>query len=159
MHMMPSPRPIAPSCSARLPFTDTGASTASLNVCCIAARAGANFGRSHTTAQSMLATVHPSSASRETTWRNMTIESAPAHRVGVGEVFADVTEAGRPEQGIGAGVGDHVGVAVSDQPTLALERDAAEDEAAIGIVGEAVDVEALTDADVATGRSSVVAVG
>ena len=63
-------------------------------------------------------------------------------------MFADVPEAGRPEQGIGAGVGDHVGVAVSDQPTLALERDAAEDEAAIGIVGEAVDVEALTDADV-----------
>ena len=42
------------------------------------------------------------------------------HRwVGVGEVLADVAEAGGAEQRVGAGVGDGVGVAVADEAPLA----------------------------------------
>ena len=36
-------------------------------------------------------------------------------RVGVGEVAAEVAQAGRPEQGVGQGVGHGVGVAVAGQ--------------------------------------------
>src|SRR5581483_6837118 len=41
---MPSPRPNAPSPSARLPFTTTGAPTAARNCSCIASRCGARRG-------------------------------------------------------------------------------------------------------------------
>ena len=53
------------------------------------------------------------------------VGAGPA-RVGVGKVHADVAEPGRTEQCVGAGVGDDVGIAVTLEATLAVERHAAE---------------------------------
>ena len=75
-HTTPSPRPIAPSPSARRPFTDTGAPTASLRRCCISARRGASFGDSQTTEQSALPIVHPSPISH----RRHTLATARSSR-------------------------------------------------------------------------------
>ena len=46
-------------------------------------------------------------------------------RIGVGEVLADVAEAGRAQQRVGARVGDHVRVAVAGKSPLRLEAHAA----------------------------------
>ena len=120
---MPSPRPSAPSPSARRPLTVTGAPGPRL--------------------RSLLHLVPP--------WRQLrrlahhgavdvadgppgvgddgadlgeqvdAVGAAPA-RVGVGEVLADVAEAGGAEQRVGDGVGHGVGVAVAGQAALAVER-------------------------------------
>ena len=67
--------------------------------------------------------------------------------VGVGEALADVTETGCAEQRLGDGVGDGVAVAVAGQPGQVREHAAAEDQRPGRVVTEAMDVEALTDAD------------
>jgi CRP/FNR family transcriptional regulator, cyclic AMP receptor protein len=67
-------------------------------------------------------------------------------------VLANVAQPRRAEQRVGTGMGDDIGVRVTDQPPLAVEHDAAEDQPARRIVAEAVDVEALTDPD-AHGRA------
>jgi hypothetical protein len=41
-------------------------------------------------------------------------------------VLADVAQAGRPQQRVGHGMRDDIGVAVTHQPTLGLERHATE---------------------------------
>ena len=151
-HMMPSPRPIAPSCSARLPLIDTGAPTAALSSVLHLARAGASFGRSHTTAQSMLTTAHASSAEqRHDVAQHRDRVGARPPWIGVGEVLADVAEPGRTEQGVGAGVGDHVGVAVAARGRARPRTRRRRAPAPGRVVGEAVDVEALTDPDVGNG--------
>ena len=74
-------------------------------------------------------------ATSSATWRSSSIESAPANaRVGVGEVLADVAEAGRAEQRLGDGVGDGVAVAVPDEPGHAREPAAAEHQRPVRIV-------------------------
>ena len=47
---------------------------------------------------------------------------AGPRRVGVGEVLADVAQPGRAQQGVGAGVGDDVGVAVAAQGPARCRR-------------------------------------
>ncbi len=71
------------------------------------------------------------------------VGAAPG-RVGVGEQAAEVAQPGGAEQGVGHGVGDHVGVAVAGQ-ARAVEGHAAEDQPAAGVVAERVDVEAQAD--------------
>ena len=143
---MPSARPSAPRPSARLPFTVTGAPTASLSRASISARRGASFGASSTTVQSTLPGSQPAARTSATARRSRSMLSAPAQRgVGVGEVLADVAEPGGAEERVGDGVGDHVGVAVAGQAALAGERHAAEDERPLRVVAERVDVEALPD--------------
>ena len=60
--------------------------------------------------------------------------------VGVGEVLADVAEAGRAEQRVDDRVGQDVGVGVALEAELARDLDAAEDQRPPG--GEAVGVDA-----------------
>ena len=86
---------------------------------CIASRCGASLGSSQTTEQSTLPIDQPS-------FRNLRHDiGEDAHRVGsfplrvgVGIVLTDVTETGSAEQGVGDGMGDHIGVAVPDEPRL-----------------------------------------
>jgi len=68
--------------------------------------------------------------------------------VSVREMFTDVAETSSPEQGVGARVGDDIGVAVADQAMRTFEHDAAENEDSRRIISEAVDVESLTDSNV-----------
>jgi len=63
-------------------------------------------------------------------------------------VLADVAESGRTEQRVGTSMGDDIGVTMTDQPSLAVEDDTAEDQTSVGIVAEAMNVEALTDPNV-----------
>ncbi len=67
-------------------------------------------------------------------------------RVGVGEVAAQVTEPYGAEHGIGQGMAHGVGVAVAAEPPRPLYGDAAQHQGPVGIVGETVDVDALSDA-------------
>ena len=69
--------------------------------------------------------------------------------VGVGEVLADVAEPGRAEQRVDDRVGQHVGVRVPRETSLAGDLDAAEDQRPA--VGEAVGV----DADAAAHRHPI----
>ena len=65
------------------------------------------------------------------------VRSRPS-RVGVGEVHADVAQAGSAEQGVRAGVGDDIGVAVPDEAPRPFEGDATEDGDAdqrVGVAG------------------------
>jgi hypothetical protein len=68
--------------------------------------------------------------------------------VSVGKMFTDVTETGSAEQGVGTCVSDDIGVTVTDQAKRTFEDDTAENEDARRIVGEAMDVESLTDSNV-----------
>ncbi len=74
--------------------------------------------------------------------------SAPCELgIGVRRVAAQVTEARSPEDGIGQGVGHGVGVAVADESPSPLtgHHHPAQDQGPVGVVGEAVDVEAVAD--------------
>ena len=125
----PSPRPSAPSPSARLPLTLTGAPTTSLSRCSISARRGASFGRlGHDRAVDVagLPAGRPDQADRVR--QQLDAVGAGQARVVVGEQLADVAEAGRAEQGVGDGVGDGVGVAVAGQAARVGEADAAQHE-------------------------------
>lgn len=73
-----------------------------------------------------------------------------------GEVVADVAETGGSKHGVHDGVGEDIGVAVADEAEFVVDFDAAEDEGAIG--AEAMDVIAVTDADVSHWGSLVNAV-
>src|SRR5690606_25845209 len=74
----PSPRPRAPMPSERLPFTVTGAPTASLRLRSSSALTGASLGRSSTTVQSTLAGAHPAARTSATARRSSSRLSAPA---------------------------------------------------------------------------------
>ena len=65
--------------------------------------------------------------------------------IGIGEVLADITESGRAQQCIGARVRDHIGVAVANQPAFTVEHHATENQFAIWVIGERVNVETLSD--------------
>ena len=132
---MPSPRPSAPRPSARRPFTVTGAPTASTAAPPSPRGAGASSGASHTTLQSTLPTSQPAARTRPATVAQQAERvGARPGRVGVGEVLAEVAEAGGAEQGVGGGVGDDVGVAVAGQAPVAREAHAAEHERPVGVV-------------------------
>ena len=60
-------------------------------------------------------------------------------------MLAEIAQAGGPEECVGRGVRDGIGIAVAVQPALPGKRHAAEHQGAVRIVGEAVDVEALAD--------------
>jgi hypothetical protein len=51
-------------------------------------------------------------------------------RIGVGEVLPDIPERGRPEQGVGNGVQENIGVGVAVQARLVRNLNAAENESA-----------------------------
>ena len=70
--------------------------------------------------------------------------SAPAH---VGEQLADVAQARRAQEGVGTGVRDHVGVAVTRQRPVAGVHHTAQHQRALEVVDEGVDVEALPHPD------------
>ncbi len=64
---------------------------------------------------------------------------------GVGEMLPDVAESGSSENGVGDGMGDHVGIAVATKAGTVVERDATEHEPAFRIIGPRVHIEPLTD--------------
>ena len=121
---MPSRRPSAPSPSARLPFTVTGAPDGlARGGASISSRRGASFGASSTTVQSTLPGSQPGGAHVGDRSAQQLEAVGPGQRgVGVGEVLADVAEPGGAEQRVGDGVGDDVGVAVAGEAALALEH-------------------------------------
>src|SRR4029077_6198288 len=69
-------------------------------------------------------------------------------RVGVGKVHADVAEARRAQERVGAGMSHDVGVAMTVEAAFAGERHPTEHQDAGRIVAEPVDVEALADPNV-----------
>ena len=66
-------------------------------------------------------------------------------RVGVREVLPQVAQAGRPQQRIGHGVGEDVGVAVTGQAPLAGQPHPAQHQRPPGVVGEGMGVEPQPD--------------
>ena len=107
----------------------------------------ASRGRSHTTVQSAFTRRQPSASHHR---RHLVQEG---HGVGSGpggvagrEVAPEVAESGRAEQRLGHGVGHDVGVAVPGEPGRAGDGHPAEDERPPRVPREAVDVEALPDA-------------
>src|SRR5262249_47473207 len=72
------------------------------------------------------------------------IASFPA-RVGIGEMHADIAEGGGAENGIGDGVGQHVGVGVSGEPGFIGDGEAAETEGSAGFEAGGDEAEAGAD--------------
>src|SRR5579884_2015856 len=79
-HATPSPRPRAPTPSARLGLTATGAPTTADRRSSMAGRWGASRGASRATTQSTLTAPQPSSRTRATARASRSMLSAPAHR-------------------------------------------------------------------------------
>ncbi len=147
---MPSPLPAKPSRSVVVPRTLTReASTPRAparfsRIACLWSRI---LGLSQTTTASTLATSHDVADEAAHLAQQLYGIGVPVPLVGVGEVVADVLEAGGPEQGVGYGVGQNVGVGVSEQAALEGDLDAAEHEPAAFLRrGESVDVNAEADA-------------
>ncbi len=70
--------------------------------------------------------------------------------VGVGEVVADVFEAGGAQEGVGDGVGEDVGVGVAEEPLLEGYLDTAEDDLALyacSILDKGVYIDAEANAE------------
>ena len=89
------------------------------------------------------------------TWASNASESASFHRGSVsGKCFADVAERGGAEQRVGDCVGDGIGIAVTVQARRTLEHDPTEHQRSVGVVTEAVDVEALADTNVVHRRTA-----
>ena len=83
---------------------------------------------------------------RTTSVRRATL-SAPSHTGSVsGKWRPRSPSPTAPEHGVGQGVADGVGVAVPAQAAGAFDHDPTQHEGAVGILGEAVDVDALADA-------------
>ena len=141
---IPSPRPSAPSCSARRPLTVTGAPAASDSRACIASRIGASLGSSQTTEQSTLPTSPALGRHvRRHTAQQLDRVGAGDVRIGVGEPLPDVAQPRGAEQRLDDGVGDGVAVAVADEPRKPVEPAATEHQRPVRIVAEAMDVEPL----------------
>lgn len=68
-------------------------------------------------------------------------------RVRVGKVLANVAQTSGAEQRIGDRVGHRIGVTMTVQTTLALERHATQDQRSRGVVAEAMNVEPLPDSN------------
>ena len=142
-----------PAPSARLPLTVTGAPTTADSRRCDLVLAGRQLGRlEHDGAVDVAGLPAGGAHPRRRPRPAAAIESAPAQRgVGVGEELADVAEAGRAEQGVGARRGRwrrrRCGRA---RPGRAVERHAAEDQRPGRVVAERVHVESLTDAESAS---------
>ncbi len=145
---IPSARPSAPSPSARVAFTFTGAPSTWPSRSAIRSTNGASFGRSATTVQSALTGTQPAARGQHHHRARITMLSAPLQRgIGVRGVAAQVAEAGRTEHGVGDGVGHGIGVAVPVQAPRPVpgHGDPAQHQRAVGPVGEPVDVDPLTD--------------
>ena len=65
-------------------------------------------------------------------------------RVGIGEMHADIAERDGPEQSVGDGVGQHIGVRVAFQSEVARDGDAAQDQRPAGY--DAMDIPTLAHA-------------
>ena len=117
----------------------------------------ASRGRSHTTVQSAFTTrmPWPRHHGHHPGQQGHGVGPGP-RRIGVGEVTAQVAEAGRPEQGVGQGVGHRrrrrCGRPVRPRRGWCTPP---EDEGAAGVPREAVDVEALADAQRARPSAAV----
>ena len=140
---MPSARPRAPSPSARLGLTLTGPPTTAASRCCMASRCGARRGASSTTVQSTLPTRQPVADPADHAGQQVHAVGAQPGRVVVGEVAAEVAEAGRAEQGVGDGVGDTSASLWPPGPGRPGPRRRAPGGGRV--VGERVDVEAQPD--------------
>ena len=110
---IPSARPRAPSPSARVAFTLTGAPSTSARPSAIRSTIGGQSGLlGHHRAVGV--DRHPAGGGGQGHHPGQDLHAVgPApRRIGVGGVAAEVAETGRPEHGIGDGVGHGVGVAV-----------------------------------------------
>jgi hypothetical protein len=67
-------------------------------------------------------------------------------------VLPEITQTGGAQESVGYCVGDHVGVAVAVQATLAFQNHPAQNQAALGIIGKGVDVKAQPDPDLVSHR-------
>ena len=111
----------------------------------MAGRCGASLGASSTTAHVHVADL-PACARHSATTGPAAPCCRPRPRLGrVGEVVAQVAEAGRAEQGVGDGVGDHVGVAVAGQAAVPRGDTPPRTSAPSRLVAERMDVEAQPD--------------
>ena len=113
----------------------------------MAAVCGARRGVSATTVQSALAQANPCPGrhGHHLGEQGHAVGALP-HGVGVGEVPAEVAQAHRAQHGVGQRVAHGVGVAVTAETPGALDHHAAQDERAVRVLGEAVHVDALSDA-------------
>ena len=164
---MPSARPRAPRPSARVAFTETGAPQDRAQALDHGrgvrgqARGVGDDGAVGVGAGETRARRHGDHLGQQ----RHAVGALP-HRVGVGEVPAEVAQPDRAQHGVGQRVADGVGVAVPAQAPGALDHDAAQHERAVRVVGEAVDVDALADAHAhrprrqqPLGRAEVVGIG
>ena len=105
---MPSPRPKRAEALGPLALDgDGGAHRLAEPPSCSSSRCGASFGASSTTVQSTLPGTQPAARDGGDGPAEQLEAVGPGEGgIGVGEVLADVTEPGRPEQGVGDGVGD-----------------------------------------------------
>ena len=141
---MPSRRPSAPRPSARLPFTVTGAPTASARRRSHLLAVGRQLGRlQHDRAVDVAGLPARRPDRRHGATEQVEAVGAGQGGIGVGEVLADVAEAGGAEERVGHGVGDDIGIAVAGQTGLAVEPYPTQHQRAVGVVAEGVDVEAL----------------
>ena len=62
-------------------------------------------------------------------------------------MVAEVAYAGCAQQRVGDGVGNDVGIAVTDEPAGARELDSSEDEPPTGVIADGVDIETHAHAD------------
>ena len=142
---MPSRRPSAPSPSARLPFTVTGAPTASREALLHLGPARRELRRlQHDRAVDVAGRPPRRPHVGDGPAQQLEAVGAGEGGIGVGEVLADVAEAGGAEERIGDGVGDRVGVAVAGQARARPSNTTPPSTSApAGIVAEGVHVEAL----------------
>ena len=113
----------------------------------MAAVCGARRGASAMTVQSALAQANPCAAAMRTTSVSSATLSAPSQTGSVsGKWRPEVAQAHRAQHGVGQRMAHGVGVAVAAQAARPLDHDAAQDEGAVRVLREAVDVDALADA-------------
>ena len=113
-HATPSDRPSAPRPSARLPLTVTGAPTAAGQALADGVSPRRQLRRlEHDRAVDVLGRPPGGPHVGDRPAQQADRVGARQRGVGVGEVLADVAQAGRAEQGVGDRVGDDVGVAVA----------------------------------------------
>ena len=127
-----SPRPMGPTCSPVLALTFTAVSPTRSSRARLARMAGLwgpSLGSWAWMITSQLTARHPARSIRSTTSAKQprAVQPLPLG-IGVGIVLADIAQAGGPQERIGHGMTDHVGVGVTDQPARMLDLESAQDQ-------------------------------